>query len=585
MNIQTAPFLGPTQPPFRFNGPHTLTMSHATAMHQQPSWFAAGANNGGTTVGGSVSLGGGSAGGGGGGSNAGGGGGGGGGSGAVTGGVGFIPNTNAITTTPIKGKRSPFLNPTSNAALIFNSTNHNNHNVKQQQPAYSQSHSQIVNNPATTASLGQNFSNIPSVSASNAHLITSATIQPHNTMGPTNLNGTQQSVLPQQQQQQQQQQLQQLPQQQQHTQQQQQSQTPQLHLQQQHHQHQHHSSDQHHHPPQQGTEQLSKTNVYIRGLPEGTTDKDLVILCSEYGNIISAKAIFDKTTKKCKGYGFVDFETPAYADNAVKALQAKGIKAQMAKVGVWVLLRPAIQQEQDPTNLYITNLPPYFKETDLEKMLSKYGHVVSTKILFDAQMNSRGVGFARMESREKCEQIIQILHGTTIPGANEPLAVKFADSCSSAKKNLLKSRDPNARSRLDISTATGSYPLASSPWIPGYMMTTTQPTTTGFENQYLQLASSPQHLSMSPYKPADMVNPLQAQNFYLNGSEPVMPYGAMFPPMGPLQYISPTYPYYAPAPPIIPTIPLTDSTDQSLSTAASPNGNAYTQFLHPLAPK
>uniref|UniRef100_A0A1B0AEW5 Uncharacterized protein n=1 Tax=Glossina pallidipes TaxID=7398 RepID=A0A1B0AEW5_GLOPL len=103
MNIQTAPFLGPTQPPFRFNGPHTLTMSHATAMHQQPSWFAAGANNGGTTVGGSVSLGGGSGGGGGGGSNAGGGGGGGG-SGAVTGGVGFIPNTNAITTTPIKGK-------------------------------------------------------------------------------------------------------------------------------------------------------------------------------------------------------------------------------------------------------------------------------------------------------------------------------------------------------------------------------------------------------------------------------------------------------------------------------------------------
>uniref|UniRef100_A0A1A9VJ58 Uncharacterized protein n=1 Tax=Glossina austeni TaxID=7395 RepID=A0A1A9VJ58_GLOAU len=112
MNIQTAPFLGPTQPPFRFNGPHTLTMSHATAMHQQPSWFAAGANNGGTTVGGSVSLGGGSGGGGGGGGGGGsnaGGGGGGGGSGAVTGGVGFIPNTNAITTTPIKGKLTTFL--------------------------------------------------------------------------------------------------------------------------------------------------------------------------------------------------------------------------------------------------------------------------------------------------------------------------------------------------------------------------------------------------------------------------------------------------------------------------------------------
>lgn len=48
------------------------------------------------------------------------------------------------------------------------------------------------------------------------------------------------------------------------------------------------------------------------------------------------------------------------------------------------------QQEQDPTNLYIANLPSTFKETDLEVMLYKYGQVISTKILRDAQMNSKG---------------------------------------------------------------------------------------------------------------------------------------------------------------------------------------------------
>lgn len=48
------------------------------------------------------------------------------------------------------------------------------------------------------------------------------------------------------------------------------------------------------------------------------------------------------------------------------------------------------QQEQDPTNLYIANLPPHFKETDLEAMLAKYGQVVSTRILRDQQMNSKG---------------------------------------------------------------------------------------------------------------------------------------------------------------------------------------------------
>lgn len=41
------------------------------------------------------------------------------------------------------------------------------------------------------------------------------------------------------------------------------------------------------------------------------------------------------------GYGFVDFESPAAAEGAVKALQAKGIQAQMAKVGIWFLRRPS----------------------------------------------------------------------------------------------------------------------------------------------------------------------------------------------------------------------------------------------------
>ena len=42
------------------------------------------------------------------------------------------------------------------------------------------------------------------------------------------------------------------------------------------------------------------------------------------------------------GYGFVDFESAACAEGAVKGLQLKGIQAQMAKVGIWMLHRPAI---------------------------------------------------------------------------------------------------------------------------------------------------------------------------------------------------------------------------------------------------
>ncbi|XP_068777313.1 RNA-binding motif, single-stranded-interacting protein 2 isoform X2 [Struthio camelus] len=169
-------------------------------------------------------------------------------------------------------------------------------------------------------------------------------------------------------------------------------------------------------------DQLSKTNLYIRGLHPGTTDQDLVKLCQPYGKIVSTKAILDKTTNKCKGYGFVDFDSPTAAQKAVTALKASGVQAQMAK-----------QQEQDPTNLYISNLPLGVDEQELEALLKPFGQVVSTRILRDPHGASRGVGFARMESTEKCEAVITHFNGKYIktppgvPAPPDPLLCKFAD--------------------------------------------------------------------------------------------------------------------------------------------------------------
>ncbi|XP_022074108.1 RNA-binding motif, single-stranded-interacting protein 1 [Acanthochromis polyacanthus] len=171
-----------------------------------------------------------------------------------------------------------------------------------------------------------------------------------------------------------------------------------------------------------GWDQLSKTNLYIRGLSPLTTDHDLVKLCQPYGKIVSTKAIMDKTTNKCKGYGFVDFDSPAAAQKAVAALKTTGVQAQMAK-----------QQEQDPTNLYISNLPLSMDEQELETMLKHFGQVISTRILRDSSGVSRGVGFARMESTEKCDAVISHFNGKFIktpagvPAPSEPLLCKFAD--------------------------------------------------------------------------------------------------------------------------------------------------------------
>lgn len=201
-------------------------------------------------------------------------------------------------------------------------------------------------------------------------------------------------------------------------------------------------------PPAQ--EQLSRTNLYIRGLSPDTTDDELMQMCQQHGKIISTKAIIDKATNQCKGYGFVDFDCPESAETAVKVLQEGGIQAQMARV----------RQEQDPTNLYLANLPPHWTETNLETLLAPYGPVTSTRVLRTANGHSRGVGFARMDSRETCQRIIEKLHGQIVAGLTvEPLLVKFADSA--------KKKQAYTNTNFDALSMSASEPYAMSPYDQG----------------------------------------------------------------------------------------------------------------------
>ncbi|XP_072157164.1 RNA-binding motif, single-stranded-interacting protein 1 isoform X3 [Bemisia tabaci] len=328
-------------------------------------------------------------------------------------------------------------------------------------------------------------------------------------------------------------------------------------------------------------QQLSQTNLYIRGLTQNTTDKDLVNMCSPFGPIISTKAILDKNTNKCKGYGFVDFESKSCAEAAVKALQAKGIQAQMAK-----------QQEQDPTNLYIANLPLNFKENDLENMLAKYGQVISTRILRDPNNVSKGVGFARLESKEKCEDIIQMFNATTIPGSKEPLLVKFADGGqkkrSPYRNDTRMWRDSEGGHLNYDGTTLGQNGVAATPVMPTLAQygRYTQPIP-----GYTSLSSPWIHPQYTVVQPSHI-----AQVDMMPQTDPgAVPYSSMIPQltthMSALQlsttgsYITtgpPAYPYFAgPAGPSILHAAMVpgDSGDHA-STAASPDDNYSSSYQH-----
>ena len=47
-------------------------------------------------------------------------------------------------------------------------------------------------------------------------------------------------------------------------------------------------------------------NIYISGLSYGTTDADLTNLFAEFGEVSSAKVIFDRETGRSRGFAFVE---------------------------------------------------------------------------------------------------------------------------------------------------------------------------------------------------------------------------------------------------------------------------------------
>jgi len=57
--------------------------------------------------------------------------------------------------------------------------------------------------------------------------------------------------------------------------------------------------------------------IFIGGLSWNLQSEDLKDIFSEHATVVSANVIFDRETKRSKGFGFVEFETADDA-NAIK---------------------------------------------------------------------------------------------------------------------------------------------------------------------------------------------------------------------------------------------------------------------------
>jgi cold-inducible RNA-binding protein len=70
------------------------------------------------------------------------------------------------------------------------------------------------------------------------------------------------------------------------------------------------------------------TKLFVGSLPWSASDEDLQTAFAAHGNVLSAKVVTDKETRRSRGFGFVEFETEAEATAAIQALNGTELKGR-----------------------------------------------------------------------------------------------------------------------------------------------------------------------------------------------------------------------------------------------------------------
>jgi RNA recognition motif-containing protein len=72
--------------------------------------------------------------------------------------------------------------------------------------------------------------------------------------------------------------------------------------------------------------------IYVGNMSYNTTEEDLRDLFAQYGTVLSATIIFDRETRRPKGFGFVEMEEDNAAEAAISQLNGQEVGGRNLRV-------------------------------------------------------------------------------------------------------------------------------------------------------------------------------------------------------------------------------------------------------------
>ncbi|NXX82933.1 EPAB protein, partial [Urocolius indicus] len=176
-------------------------------------------------------------------------------------------------------------------------------------------------------------------------------------------------------------------------------------------------------------------NVFIKNLDGSIDNKALYDTFSAFGNILSCKVACDENGSR--GYGFVHFETPEAATQAIETMNGMLLNDRKVFVGQFKSRKEREAESgaraMEFTNVYIKNFGDDMDDDRLRGIFSRFGKTLSVKVMMDSTGRSKGFGFVNFEKHEEAQKA----RGSSLPLCS--LSLSPADAPSSLQRETSSS--------------------------------------------------------------------------------------------------------------------------------------------------
>jgi len=190
------------------------------------------------------------------------------------------------------------------------------------------------------------------------------------------------------------------------------------------------------------------TNVFVKNFGEELTKERIEEMFGKYGNVTSCAVMTDPEGKS-KGFGFVAFENPEEAEQAVNEMHEFEVaperklvvcRAQKKSERLAELKRRYEMQKVERlqryqgVNLYVKNLDDSVDDEGLRQNFEAFGNITSAKVMCDEGGRSKGFGFVCFEKPDDATKAVTEMNNKML--CTKPLYVALAQRKEDRKAQL-----------------------------------------------------------------------------------------------------------------------------------------------------